>query len=167
MAKELVLMNKCLGVRNKGSFLQFNPETGETELKDACNIFIDKEGKIKRRNGKRVLSSVVGRKDGFGTGSTDCLVKLGNSLYRMGSDYGLTGLRSGMLSGKCSFSKMGQYTYYTDGSSNGMVKEGGVSEMWAHQEYVGPTTTRNFSNPPLGTLLCGYRDRMYVSVGRV
>ena len=109
------------------------------------NVFIDKEGKVRRRDGRRVLSTRTGRKDGFGSGSGDCVVKCGTSLFRMGSDFRLTGLRSGMTEGKCSFSKQGKNTYYCDGVGNGVVEEGGASRTWVPQSYVGPDTIKVLS----------------------
>lgn len=166
MAKEILLMGKCLGVRNKGKFLGLNIETGETELSGAVNVFVDKEGKVRRRNGRRLLSTLRGRKDGFGSGSGDCLVKCGTSLYRMDSGLGLTGLRSGMIEGECSFSKIGKNTYYCDGMSNGKVVEGGSSYTWVAEDYVGPSTIRSFSSPPVGNLVSYYNSRAYIGLGK-
>lgn len=167
MAKEILLLSKCLGMRTKGKFLGVNLETGESEIAEGMNVFTDKEGKIRRRDGRRVLSNRTGRKDGFGSGSGDCLVKCGTSLFRMGSDFGLTGLRSGMTEGKCSFSKQGKNTYYCDGVGNGVVEEGGASRTWVPQSYVGPDTIKVYSAPPVGNLVCYYNSREYVALGSV
>lgn len=169
MAKEISLMDKCLGVRNKGKFLSANIESGETELSAAVNVFVSKEGKVVRRGGRKIISTRRGRKDGFGSegGVGDCLVKVGTSLFRLSEGLELTGLRSGMTERKCSFSRVGKDVVYCDGMDMGKVSEGGASSEWLVSDYVGPATTRSFSSPPTGSLVTSYRGRCYVALGSV
>lgn len=59
--------------------------------------------------------------------------------------------------------------YYTNGQEQGFIsKDTRINSSWVMSgEYLGPKTSRVFSDPPIGTRLHVYNSRMFISLGAV
>jgi len=57
------------------------------------------------------------------------------------------------------------HIYYANGHEKGRVKDS-VSYSWVKGDYVGPSTTRQYSDPPIGTILEHFNGRVYVVQGK-
>jgi hypothetical protein len=67
---------------------------------------------------------------------------------------------------KMSYCQVIEKTYYTNGFQQGCIVDG-TSYSWAAGTYVGPTTHRVFSDPPVGNLLTYLSSRIYIAQGMV
>ena len=144
-------------------------DTGLTEIAEAINVDIDDSGRISRRDGMTRIAAGVFHSL-FCDGG-DCFVALDSggstSIYKVGTNSALTGVRSGMtLASRIGWCQVGTKTYYGNGTENGYILAA-ASYPWAAQTYVGPPTTRTFSAPPVGTHFALLSSRLYVVRGNI
>jgi hypothetical protein len=162
------ILKKALGLNNVAdpTRVKHSFETGESELAVAYNVDIDSNGRVSMRKGYTATARTEASHSIFCDGG-ECLFIAGSALYRLNTDYSRTGVRSSMQTGaRCRYVQVANRIYYTNGYQLGYVVDG-VSYTWEVSTYVGPTTHRRFSNPPLGTILEVHSSRMYIVVGDV
>jgi len=163
----LVLFKATSGLNNRvdATRLRADLENGLTALAAAYNVDIDDSGRLTRRKGyTRIFDGSV--HSIFGTDDI-CLFVSESSLYRLFPSYDTEELRTGLKVGaRMSYVRAGNDIYYSNGSENGIVRNG-VAVDWVGEDYVGPTTTKTFSDPPAGHLLEVYNGRMYIAEGEV
>jgi len=169
MAKPISIFKRTTGLNKKqtDAHLDYNPETGITELSEAVNVDITDKGKVARRHGYTSIDvgdwhSIKGFDD-FGLGVSE------DSLYSIYKDGSTTGLRSGLsLDRKMAYVKPGKEVFYSNGIENGVVRDG-VSWTWVSETE--PTTPgikydmRYFTSPPVGSFLAYLSGRIYVARG--
>jgi len=169
MGKPLSIFKRTTGLNKKqtDAHLDYDPESGITELSEAVNIDITDKGKIKRRHGFVSIDagdwhSIKGFGD-FGLGVMD------DALFSIFEDGTLTGLRSGLtLYRKMSYIKPGKDVFYSNGIENGVVRDG-VSWTWVSDTL--PTTPgvkydmRYFTSAPVGEFISYLSGRVYVARG--
>jgi hypothetical protein len=90
----------------------------------------------------------------------------GEALYIMEPDYTVSGIRNLTVSTRMSYAKVGTDIYYCNGTEKGIVRDR-VSYGWTAADYVGPDTTKTFSNPPTGHLLEVYNGVMLIGQDNV
>ena len=128
-------------------------ETGEIELSRAVNVHIERTGRrISRRKG--TVRKVSGSFHSGFAGSTGILCVQEHTetaaLYRVNSDYTLTGLRDDLTRFRhMSYAEANGRIYYANGRENGYVENGG-SFAWLRSEYVGHVTDKELFDPPVG-----------------
>lgn len=149
--------------------IQYNPETGVTDLALAVNVSIDDTGRISRRKGQRQLQS--GEFHSIFCDTGNCFVveeRVSDAaIMQLATDYSLTGLRSSLAKDRrMSFCQIGSQTFYTNGLQNGVI-ENSISLPWPEQAHVGAETSRSFSGAPLGTHIAFFAGRMWISEGSV
>lgn len=145
--------------------ITFNPETGISDLVSAVNVDVESNKQISRRKGYETSVRTESTHSLYSDGN-NCLYISGQSMYRLNRDFSRTGIRSGLTDGAVmEFCSVGDKVYYTNGFENGYVK-GNISYVWEGSSYVGPTTYRTFSNPPVGTILEWFNGRMYIVQGK-
>ena len=143
--------------------LRWNSETGIQELAKAKNVDIDDSGRISRRKGYSKVLDVSDCHSIYNTGDYCVFVHAG-ALATLERDYSYTNIRNVTVGAKVSYAQVGDKIYYCNGYENGYVKDR-VSYSWIGEEYVGPTTTKVFSPPPIGHLLELFSGRIYIAVG--
>lgn len=152
--------------------LQYDYKTGVSELAEAVNVYVDETGRVSRRPGQSLLSAGVFHSAFCDKG--DCFVAQDRALtadaalYKVGTDYTITGIRSGLTMGaRVAFKQVGAKTYYTNGYQNGVI-ENGLSTVWpAPAAHVGAATVRAFYPAPVGTHLELFQSCMWVMQGNV
>ncbi len=143
------------------SELAFDPKTGMSELAVAVNVVIAPSGRV-----SRILTGYTKLQD-LTTGHSlwshegPCFVAQGASLYRVGTDYSLTGIRSGLTGDRISYAQ-DEFTYYSNGTENGIIKEG-ISYPWAQDTSYGPDSTKFYDTPPIGHHIAFYKGRALVA----
>lgn len=144
----------------------FDAEKGVVDLATAYNIDVDTSGRISRRVGQ-TLKGAWDSRNVFCDGG-ECLFVSGTSMYRLNVDYSRTGIRSGLTpNADMNYVQVGNRIYYANGFELGYVL-GGVSHYWEADTYVGPVTTRVFSDPPPHiTMLELYKGRIWAVVDDV
>lgn len=168
MAREVVLYKKSIGLDNVSDALRvpFDPKEGVSSLAAAVNVEFERSGVIMRRKGYRKVLSRTGAHSVFGFGKKGLFVA-GSSLYLLNSDFTETGLRSGLTQNlRMYYADVADRVYYSNGAQRGYV-EGTTSYAWTKGSYVGPTTQREFYDPPNGTHLLVWNGRMYIVAGNL
>ncbi len=169
MGKPLSIFKRTTGLNKKqtDAYLDYNIESGITELSEAVNIDINDKGKIKRRAGYVSIDSgdwhsIKGFGD-FGLGVS------GDSLYIIHGDGVTTGIRSGLTEDrKMEYAQVKDRIFYCNGHENGVVI-GSVSWTWVSTTL--PTTPgvkydmRYFSSAPVGEFVSYLSGRVYVARG--
>jgi len=139
-------------------------EGGVTDLTKALNISHDRTGRVSRRSGYDRVQE--GSFHSVFCDGGDCFVGKTTGLYRVNPDMSLTGVRGNLTGDRISFCQIGSETYYTNGTQNGVIRDG-KSYDWPVGEYLGPVTTRDFTGAPVGNHLAYYNGRMCVAVDNV
>ena len=165
MKTKLYSATNGLNVKVNGTRVPYNPETGVTDLVKAVNIVIDDSGRISRRQGYEELQ--VGNFHSLWARGEYCFVGLDDSLFRVGTNLALTGIRSGMSGDRICYKYTPIGVYYANGTDKGRIVEG-VHRDWVRDTYVGPTTSRTFTGPPANPTHIEFFDgRLFVSEGSI
>jgi len=170
MVEAINILSKCAGVNNKvdPKNLRMNdPQTGLTDLAEGEDFDIDDSGKLSVRLGQEPISTVPSHSI-FCDGG-DCFVAQDRTsdtaLYRMNSDYTLTGVRSGLSkSERLSYFQAGDKTYYSNNIQNGRIISA-VSEAWPTSTYYGQDSLNEYSNAPVGKHIAYFHGRAWIAVG--
>jgi len=161
MYKQYALFRSSGGLNNKVDPLRvsFNPETGFCQLPEAVNIDIDSTGRIDRRKGFTEISNLNNCHSFYSYGGYLFFIS-DASMYAM---QGIVPTPVGTVGAwRCSYWGVGERVYFCNGLTKGYI-QGNIIYPWVAGTYVGPETTKTFSDPPLGYLLHLYRGRMYIA----
>lgn len=162
MARQLNIFRGSTGINNKVDpvRLKYNPETGIQDLAAAINVDIDRTGRVGRRKGYE-LALQKGAHSLFSCGSY-CLFIGDNALCVLEPDYSWAAIRNVTVGARMSCVRAGDNIYYTNGYEKGVVVDK-LSYNWLASSYVGPITTRTFSDPPVGHLLELFNGMMLIA----
>lgn len=165
MARTLKIFKGTTGINNKIDpvRLKYNWKTGVQELKLGVNIDIDDTGRPSRRDG-HLITALTGAYHSLFCDGGECLGVTGTALKVIHADYTATGIRNVTAGARMDYCQEGNRIYYLNGFEKGYV-ENSVSYVWQTGNYVGPTTTKTFSDPPTGHLLTELNGRMYIAEG--
>ncbi len=150
-----VVIKNCAGINNRIDTKRPTLSAAEhVYLAEAVDVDIDDSGGISVRCGRVPLSTVPSHSL-FCDGGDFFAVQdraSDSAIYRVNADETLSGVRSGLTRGAfVSFLQVGEKTYYSNGSENGVI-EGGVSSPWPVQtEHYGASTSRAFSPAPVAS----------------
>jgi len=162
VAKQLNLFRGATGINNKvdPARLQYDPESGIEELAAGVNIDISSSKRVSRRKGYTLELA----KAAHSIFSCDeyCLFVSGNALCVLEPDYSWSAIRNVAIGARVSYVRPDTDTYYANGYEKGIVRDR-VSYAWTAADYVGPPTTKTFSDPPIGHLLEVYNGVMLVA----
>lgn len=168
MGKPITWLKGSRGLNNRIHPLrvEVDPETGIQDLAIAYNVDHDATGRISRRRGWEATETTVACHSLWSDG-TVCLFVTGDALCTLASDFSYTAIRQVTEGARVSYAKVADKVYYANGSENGFVRNN-LSYSWdLPANIVGPDTSRVFSAPPIGTILCFFAGRMYIVDGRV
>lgn len=88
----------------------------------------------------------------------------GFAIYYVNEDLTLTGVRNGMSASKVSFTKLGNYVYYTNGFDNGRLLDS-TSFLWP-KVNKDSKDLRVFSEAPVGNHIENYLGLLVIAVGQ-
>lgn len=171
---EIPLMLGSLGINNKvdPTDLQFDPKTGLVELAYAVNIDIERPFRIVSRRGyTKRISLANGAHSFFYAGGQFGVFASGSSLYIVTGDYSYTSVATITGGLKVWYCKAGDDIFYANGKENGVIKGSTRTRVdWKREtgydsppDY--PTSSRAFSDFPIGTLLASVGSRIFCAVG--
>ena len=162
MARQLALFKETTGINNKvdPTRMKYDQNEGMKDLASGVNVDIDITGRINRRKGftsklAKSAHSIFGC-NGYG------LFVSSDALCVLNPDYTWAALRNVTVDARMSYEQVGDDTYYGNGYEKGIVRDK-ISYAWSASDYVGPTTTKVFSDPPVGHLLELYNGRMLIA----
>jgi len=139
--------------------IKYDLDTGISDLGVAVNIKLDETGRPSRVDGySEVLS---GSYHSVFCDGGDCFVGKGTSLYQLGTDLTETGVRSGLSGDRIAFAE-DVYTYYSNGTQNGVITNG-ISAAWPTDTYYGPDSSKDWSTAPVGHHLAFAFSRAFVA----
>ena len=167
MAKPINIFRATDGLNTKVDpvRLDFDPETGITDLAAAYNVDIDQTGRVSRRKGYAATAQTGSCHSLFCDGG-ECLFVTGTSLCLLGSDYSSTAVATVTSGARMAYLQLHGRIYWANGHEKGYV-EAGTNNTWIKGSYVGPDTTRQYSDPPVGTILAFFDGRVVVGQGSV
>ena len=145
--------------------LRYDGETGVQELAVAKNVDIGDSGRVSRRKGYSKVLSLSDCHSIYNAG-TYCLFVHAGALAVLEKDYSYTNIRNVTVGAKVSYVQVQDKIYYCNGYENGYVSKR-ISYSWVGEPYVGPTTTKVFSDPPVGHLVELFAGRIYISVDNI
>jgi hypothetical protein len=161
MPKLVRVFTGSTGLNNKidPARLKYDSKKGVQELAAAYNVDVDDTGRVSRRKGftERLSASAHSL---FCDGG-ECLFVIGDALCLLESDYTYTALRNITPGVPMNYCQVEDIIYYCNGYERGKVYQG-TSYGWNKGTYVGPDTTRELSDPPIGTDLDFHASRMFV-----
>ncbi len=170
MSKLLTVMKGSTGQNNRVDpvRLKFDPDTGMVELSETKNVDIDDTGRISRRLGQTIISSLPSQ--------VWCDKAAGFVVQQRTSDAAIFQLNpdatipaspvvSGLVKGeRIGFWQAGVKTYWSSLSAHGVIEEG-INAAWPGYTHVGASTQRVFYPAPYGNKICVFKGRMWIAVG--
>lgn len=164
MGDQLPLMRGSTGLNTVADPIRVNydPETGVTDLGVAVNVVVTPTGRVGRRPGYE--QQVDLNAHSLFCDGGECLFVSGTNLYLLETDFSYRVLRADLtLDRRMAYVQIGDKIYFTNDHDLGYV-ENGVAHAWAKAtDYVGPVTQRNFEGPFSGSHLAYHGGRMYIS----
>lgn len=168
LAKKIKIFDGSYGLNNKidPARLRSDAEDYKTFLAEAVNVNIDDTGRICRRKGFKATSETGDCHSIFCDGG-DCLLIQSDKIYRLNKDYTKTEIGTGLRIGaKMVYVQVAGKIYHCNGFQKGIYDHAtGTISGWTADNYVGPTTTKTFSDPPIGETLEYFKARIYIGKG--
>ncbi len=147
--------------------LSVDPETGQTPLAVAVNVDVDISGRITRRKGYVKVYEGPAHSLFYAPEAALCLFVTGSSLCILTKAYTAIELRSDLTPGlTMAYVEAGPFIFYMNGKEKGKIVNQ-TDNAWVAGDYVGPETTKTFSDPPLGKILELYNGRIYIGSDNV
>jgi len=161
MSRLVSIYKGTTGIDNKVDpvRLEYDPERGVKELAAGVNVDVDRTGRISRRKGYTLklekdchsLFPCIGY----------ALFVSGDALCVLEPSYAWSAIRNVTVGARMRYVRAGRDTYYLNEHERGIVRDR-VSYAWNAGDYVGPDTTKAFSDPPIGHLIELYNGRMLI-----
>ena len=144
--------------------IEYNSKTGIQELSAGVNVDIDDSLRLSRRKGFSVARS--GEYHSLFPTELYIVAVKDDKLYCIYPDFTSIELRTVTKGALMSYMRLGDKVYYCNGHENGYVLKN-LNYAWAASVnglgYVGPTTQRTFSDPPIGHLLVYHGAKVYIA----
>lgn len=166
--KPVIWFKSSTGLNNKIDPVraEYRTDTGIQELSIAENIDFDSTGRVYRRKGWETTVVASDCHSLFSAGG-QCLVVSGTSLCSLDTDFALDVLRTVTSDARMRYCQVGGSIYYSNGSQLGYVKNNASHTWEAPPDIRGRDTTRQYLDPPLGTILAYHNGRLYIVQGNV
>jgi hypothetical protein len=167
MAKPILAFSASSGLNVKvdPARLPYNPKTGVQDLAVAVNIDHDSTGRPSRRKGFAATVRTEAAHSMFCEGG-ECVFVTGTSLCVLDSSYGYASVATVTAGARLAAMQLNNAVYWLNGYEKGYIKDS-VNYSWIKGDYVGPDTTRQLSDPPIGSRLAYFNGRIYVAQGNV
>lgn len=154
-----------LNVKTDPARIRFDPETGVQDLAAAVNVDHDRTGRISRRKGF-TATAFTSAAHSLWWGGGACLFVSGTSLYILSSSYTASAVATVTAGARVRYLHLDTRDYWMNGHEKGFV-EAGANNAWVKGAYVGPDTTRQLSDPPIGHLIAYGHGRAWIAQGSV
>jgi len=154
-----------LNVKIDPARLTFDPGTGIDDLAVAVNVDHDRTGRVGRRKGFAATAITTACHSLWCDGG-EALYVAGSTLCRLSPSYTSQTLASVTSGARMSYFQLDTRAFWMNGYEKGYI-EAGVNNAWVKGAYVGPDTTRQLSDPPVGHLIAYEHGRAWVAQGAV
>ncbi len=151
------------GLNTKVDPAKIYDKDGIKDLAVAVDVDVTDTGRISRRKGYSKQSSTASHSLFCDKGK--CLFVSGTSLNELLPDYTHTELTTVTADKIVSYAEINNQIYWCNGEEKGYVTD--TNNEWVKGDYVGQKIRRNLSDPPVGTIVEYYKNRMYVAQEKV
>ena len=167
MAQPITIFRGSAGLNVKvdPARLPFSAETGIQDLAVAVNVDHDTTGRVSRRKGF-TATAITGAVHSLWCDGGAALYVAGTSLCLLSPSYTSQVLATVTSGARVSYFQLEARSYWMNGYEKGYV-EAGVNNSWVKGSYVGPDTTRQLFDPPIGHLIAYEHGRVWVAQGSV
>jgi len=141
--------------------INFDPESGISDLGVAVNVTLDQTGWISRREG--YTSVLAGNTHSLYSDGALCVYVVDNTLYQLLPDYSSVIIVDLVSNAKMAYTIVNTDLYYTNGIDFGIVSNDGMYKAWVAQDYIGPVTNKVFDGPRAGNHLAFFAGRVFVA----
>lgn len=159
MANPITIFQGTNGLNTKIDPARLGKKNNILDLAVAVDVEITDTGRISRRKGYTKQVSTAAHSL-FCEGG-DCLFVSGSSLCQLHPDYSHSVVTTVTPGLRMSYAQINGQTYFCNGKEKGIVRNGQYT-AWEKGTYVGPDSHRTLVDPPTGTIVEYYRNRMYV-----
>jgi hypothetical protein len=157
MTVDLEFFRGAKGLNNKVSPSRIE----QGDLATAFNVDIDDSGKVSRASSFVASVTLPDASYLYWNGEHGFLTASG-SMYQVQQNLSLNLIATGLTTGaRTRYETVYNTTYFVDEHTTGKIVNG-IASDWVAAEYVGPTTYKQFQNPPVGHLLRYFSSRMYI-----
>lgn len=154
-----------LNVKTDPTRLRFDPATGIQDLAVAVNIDHDRTGRVSRRKGF-AATAVTAAVHSIWCDGGPCLFVTGTSLCQLAASYTYQTLATVTAGARMSYFQVDTRSYWMNGFEKGYI-EAGANNSWVKGDYVGPETTRQYYDPPIGHKTAYEHGRVWIAQGSV
>jgi hypothetical protein len=167
MAEPIIIFRGSTGLNTKTdpARIPFDPNTGIQDLAVAVNADHDRTGRVSRRKGF-AATSITAAVHSLWCDGGPCLFVTGTSLCKLGANYSYSTLATVTAGARVSYFQLDSRSYWQNGFEKGYI-EFDTNNSWVRSTYVGPDTTRQFSDPPIGHLIAYDHGRVWIAQGPV
>lgn len=143
--------------------LLFDPQSGVQDLAVAYNVDHDATGRVSRRKG---FSATIRTENihSLWCDGGECLFANGTSLCVLNSDLTRTVVATITDGPRLSYAQVSNKAFWANGIETGYV-QGTINHEWTAGTYYGPSTTRQYSGPPVGNHLAFFGGSVFVIQG--
>jgi len=145
--------------------IQYNPKSGIVHYAEAYNVDFDITGAVSRRLGY-AATSVTTESHSFFDAGEYCVFVTGGSLCLLGMDYTTKVIGINLTVGKyMSYCQVGNMVLYMNGVQRGVIREGATYVYAKPIDPRYPDATREYSDPPIGSIIRLFSGRVYIADG--
>lgn len=150
-----------LNTRSDPSRIGFNSETGVSDLALAVNVIVDDSMRVSRRGGYTSISSTAYHSP-LPLDSLSFLAISGTDLRLVYTDATYQSLATVTQGARTDYLKVGSKIMYCNGYENGLI-ENATRSAWSVGTYHGPSRSKVFEAPPVGTLLAYFAGCVWIA----
>lgn len=156
----MIIFQGTHGLNTKIDPARLGKNGGVLDLAVAADVDVSDTGRLSRRKGYTKRTETAAHSLFCEQGP--CLFVSGTGLYELHPDYISTLLATVTENARMSYAEINGRVYYLNGYERGYI-ENSEAHTWEKGTYYGPDTDRVFSDPPIGTIVRHYRNRMYIA----
>ncbi len=157
--KPLTIFRGSTGLNTKIDPTRLYSNAGIKDLAVAGDVDVGDTGRLSRRKG--YTKQLAGNYHSLFCDKGACCFALGTGLYLLNLDYTSVMIATITENAPVSYTQVNDRIYWCNGMEKGYITQS-LNHAWVKGTYIGPETKRSFSDPPTGTIVEYYNNRMYV-----
>jgi len=159
MSKPTTIFRGSTGLNTLADPVRIYNQNGIKDLAVAGDVDVMDTGRLSRRKG--FTSRITGDFRSLFCDGGACCFALGVKLCLLNADYTYIEIADITADATVNYTQINDRIYWCNGHEKGYITNS-VNQPWVKGTYVGPDTKRNFSDPPVGTMVEYFNNRMYV-----
>lgn len=164
MTKPIVIFRGSTGLNTKADPVRLYDRGGIKDLAVAGDVDVLETGRLSRRKG--YTSRLTGNFHSLFSEGGTCCFALGVKLCLLNPDYTYVEVADVTAGATVSYAKINDRIYWCNGFEKGCIHNG-ANTSWVKGAYVGRDMMRHFVDPPIGTIVEAYSNRLFVAQNNV